>query len=219
MYDNILRVMLARQYPAMFKNGVDAQTDYLIRQAWDNRSARGAEGAGSAGSAGITGGTGSAKSAHAEEGAQFLRHMFGTNAALVGIGAPTHVFLPAVAKALGAECILPENAEVANALGALMADIDVISRMEISQRLASNGAMYYIAHAPAGSKRFDNLGDAIEMAKEASAEAALKEARSRGASGRIDVKTYVEKNRATTDWGTDVSLGSAVVSEVKIRLA
>ena len=204
MYENLLRVMLARQYPAMFKNGVDTQMDYLIRQAWSNR---GTEADGTAVSVGVAGGT------------QFLRHVFGTSAALVGIGAPTHVFLPEVAKALGTDCILPENAEVANALGALMADIDVVSRVEISQRLASNGAMYYIAHAPTGSKRFDNLGDAIEMAKSASAEAAVREARSRGAAGQIDVKTYVEKNRATTDWGTDVSLGSAVVSEVKIRLA
>ena len=191
MYENLLRVMLSRQYPEMFKDGADAQTEYLIRQAWAQRGAE-------------------------EQG--FFKHAFGSGAALVGIGAPTHVFLPAVAKALGAQCILPENAEVANALGALMADIDVVSRVEISQRLASNGGMYYIAHAPAGSKRFDNLNDAIEMAKAASAEAAVKEARSRGAAGKIDVNTYVEKNRATTEWGADVSLGSAVISEVTVRL-
>ena len=191
MYENLLRVMLSRQHPAMFKDGADAQTEYLIKQAWADRGM---------------------------EGQGFFRHAFGTNAALVGIGAPTHVFLPAVAKALGAQCILPENAEVANALGALMADIDVVSRVEISQRLASNGGMYYIAHAPTGSKRFDNLSDAIEMAKAASAEAAVKEARSRGAAGDIEVNTIVEKNRATTEWGADVSLGSAVISEVTVRL-
>ena len=50
---------------------------------------------------------------------------------MIGIGAPTHVFLPDVAKALGTNCIIPEHAEVANALGAVIADISAKAQVEI----------------------------------------------------------------------------------------
>ena len=105
MYVNLLRILLKHQYPEAFAGGLNAQTEFLIRQSWAMRN--------------------TAESA-------LIRCGFGTKAALVGIGAPTHVFLPAVAKALGAECILPENAEVANALGALKADINSVARVEVS---------------------------------------------------------------------------------------
>ncbi|HET6485350.1 MAG TPA: hydantoinase/oxoprolinase family protein, partial [Spirochaetia bacterium] len=52
-------------------------------------------------------------------GAGLLGFRFATPAALVGIGAPIHIFLPAVAEALGTRCVIPANAGVANALGAI----------------------------------------------------------------------------------------------------
>ena len=41
MFENLLRVMLAKQYPSAFRNGTDAQTEFLIREAWANRRRRG----------------------------------------------------------------------------------------------------------------------------------------------------------------------------------
>jgi hypothetical protein len=98
-----------------------------------------------------------------------------------------------------------------------MADINVVSRIEISQRLSSSGGVYYITHTPAGSTRFDNLNDAISEAKEASAEAALKEARSRGAAGELTVDTSIARNKMVSNWGSGVSMGCTVVSEVTVR--
>ncbi|MCL2228160.1 MAG: hypothetical protein FWB97_11165, partial [Oscillospiraceae bacterium] len=138
MYENLLQVMLMQQHHTAFSGGVDEQTKLLIQKAWETRKTK---------------------------GNGLLRHTFGTNAALVGIGAPTHVFLPAVAKALGAPCILPEHAEVANALGALKANIDVTVRVEVSQRLSSQGRIFYIAHMPTGSMSFDTIEEAIAAAK------------------------------------------------------
>jgi N-methylhydantoinase A/oxoprolinase/acetone carboxylase beta subunit len=190
LYENLLRIILAQQFPERFRDGLDAQTQFLIREAWAKRDG--------------------------DENPLF-RYSLGTNAALVGIGAPTHIFLPAVAKALGTRCLLPEHAEVANALGALKADINVTVRVEISQRLAA-GKTYYIVHAPTGSRRFDDLDEAQAAAQDASAQAAEQEARSRGAKGRLDVNTYMRKHNVTSQWGTDVELGLAAVSEVAMRL-
>jgi len=191
MFENLLRVMLMRQYPKEFKNGVDAQTVFLIREAWASR--------------------------HTVDGALF-RHIFSSKAALVGIGAPTHIFLPAVAKALGAPCVLPEHAEVANALGALMADIAVVSRVDISQWLSGEDGISYIAHMPSGSVRFKDIDSAIDAARVASSEAALREARNRGASGELVVDTHVDRHSTVSRQGTDVKLGCTVVSEVTVRL-
>jgi N-methylhydantoinase A/oxoprolinase/acetone carboxylase beta subunit len=191
LFENLLSAMIMRQYPTAFKNGVDAQTEFLIREAWANRNAT---------------------------GGRLFSHTFGANAAVVGIGAPTHIFLPAAAKALGANYISPEYAEVANALGALKAGIDVTIRVEISKWLSSDGDIFYIVHTPTGSSSFASLDDAIEAAKKASVDAASNEARSRCAAGEVSVNTHIERYSTESNWGTSVSLGSAVMSEAIMRL-
>ncbi|NLA86618.1 MAG: hydantoinase/oxoprolinase family protein, partial [Clostridiales bacterium] len=84
LYVNLLRILLKQQYPETFADGLDTRTEFLIRQGWAGR--------------------------RSDEGALF-RCGFVSKAALVGLGAPTHIFLPEVAEALGTEYILPENAE------------------------------------------------------------------------------------------------------------
>jgi hypothetical protein len=184
LYVNLLRIMLAQQFPQEFARGLDPQTEFLIRQSW----------------------------AGCGTGAELLAQgAFRTKAALVGIGAPTYVFLPAVAKALGTA--------VANALGALKADINAVSRIEIYQGLSSSGHQYYVVHAPAGSSRFDSLEEAVDAAKAASEEAALKEARARGALGELVVRTTVQRHSTLTRWGSKVELGCMVEAEVTARFS
>ncbi len=190
LFENLLRIVLAQHYPSAFARGLDPQTEFLVREAWAKRGA--------------------------EENGLFCNAL-GTKAALVGLGAPTHVFLPAVAEALGTECVLPENAEVANALGALKADISTVARVEIFRKLTSSGKTDFIVHAPSGSTRFDSLEEALELATAASEEAALKEARARGALGQLDVRTTVEHASTLSKWGTSVAIGCTAVSEVTVR--
>ena len=47
------------------------------------------------------------------------QYRFRSNAVLVGIGGPEHLFLPEAARALGAKCLSPDCAAVANAVGAI----------------------------------------------------------------------------------------------------
>jgi N-methylhydantoinase A/oxoprolinase/acetone carboxylase beta subunit len=189
MYESLLRILLVHKYPNQFERGLDKQTEFLIRESWAKRNA---------------------------EAYNLLSYKFGSKAALVGIGAPTHVFLPAVAKALGAACVLPENAEVANAIGALRADIDAVVKVEISKIVMSSGDTYYIVHAPAGSRRFDILEEALSAAKAASEEAALKEARARGALGQLAVSTTISNNHISNGRGI-IDMGFTAVSEVTVR--
>ncbi len=190
LYENLLRILLGQQYPKKFAGSLDPQTEFLIRDSW-------------------------AKRGNGEE--KMFSYSFSTKAALVGIGAPTHVFLPAVAKALGTECVLPENAEVANAIGALRADIDAIAQVEVAQRVEGSGKTYYIVHSPSGSRRFDDRDEAVNEAKAASEEAALKEARARGALGQLAVTTSVIKNSTPNGRGGRVDMGYTAVSEVTAR--
>ena len=50
---------------------------------------------------------------------------------VVGIGAPIHFFLPKAAQTLGAEAVLPQDADVANAIGAITSDVVVQRKAEI----------------------------------------------------------------------------------------
>ena len=191
MYINLLRITLAQQYPTQFAHGLDEQTEFLLRQSWATR--------------------GTDKS-------DLYNQTFSTKAVLVGIGAPTHVFLPAVAEALGTTYILPENAEVANALGALKADIHAVARVDITKRLSSSGEMLYIVLSPTGSSRYNNLEEAMETAKADAEALAVKEARERGALGELVVNTSIKSHSAMSKWGSEVELGCTAVSEVTARV-
>ncbi len=103
-----------------------------------------------------------------------------TDSTLVGIGAPIHVFLPDVAKALGCRCLIPENAGVINAVGAIAGNIT--SSFTVSIRRAED---IFIAFCPSGNIECETLDDAIATAYTEAEKAALDEIRKRGAGNSI----------------------------------
>ena len=193
IFENLMLIALERQYPEKFAAGVDEQTDYLIRRAWQERD---------------------------DTAPSLLRCAFGTGYTLIGIGAPTHLFLPRVAEVLGAACLLPENAEVANAIGALAADLNATIRIPISQRYIPAADMtYYIVHAPTGSFKVNDRAEAIAKAKRAAQSAALSEARRRGAEGDVAVRAWVEHHTSDVDKGKQFDVGLTVLAEAEVRWA
>ena len=120
-----------------------------------------------------------------------------------------------MAEALGAECVLPRDHDVANAIGALQAKVNATVRLEITQMQTGDGTMYYVAHLPNGSLRTDTIGQAMEAAKAAAAKKAVEEARRRGASGSltpvIRTGSAVVKDERS---GMDVTMGAVVEAEV-----
>ena len=162
LYDNVVRVLLADKFPKIFNDGLTNQVQALVDASWVSGKLP-----------------------------DFLVGNFETSATLVGVGAPTHIFLPKVAEILGTRCIIPEHAEVANAVGAALADITVKKTVEVHRILEQDGIYYFHVYAPGGSSRFRRLEEARDKALEQVEIEAIKEARMRGAIGQLSAKTFL----------------------------
>ena len=112
---------------------------------------------------------------------------FNSRAALVGVGAPTHVFLGDVAHLIGAPCVIPEHARVANAVGAAVSKISVEQQVRISPRRGPDGVVNgYIVRGLDEVLTFEDVEGALEAARVQARTLAEAEARRRGATGAID---------------------------------
>ncbi len=192
LYCNVVRVLLQDKYPKLRSEGIDRQLETLIDTSWDEFRAAG-------------------------DG--YFNVLFRTEAALVGIGAPIHIFLPDVAKALGTDCVIPENAGVANAVGAVVGNINAQVRVEVRPNHTPGGIEGYFVCATNETKhiwaRRDAVAEAIEMAEVL----ARQEARARGIVGEVTVRISTEDRvgsatRGAVDLGTEViatAIGGAVL--------
>jgi hypothetical protein len=145
------------------------------------------------------------------KGRDLLGFRFDTPAALVGVGAPIHLFLPPVAEALGTRSVIPENAGVANALGAIVGSIRATRRVEIKPQYSSmDGLMGYVVFGESGPIHISDQAAAIEEARKAAREAATEEAIRRGAQGEITVTTDVRISAPKARDGTEVLVGIRV---------
>ncbi|MBR3998956.1 MAG: hypothetical protein IKI93_11510, partial [Clostridia bacterium] len=105
MYLGIAKALLENRYPDLGKNGIGEDIERFLM---DNLAAY-------------------------REGKRdsLLTTAIRTDYALVGMGAPIHVFLPEIAEMLGTEAVILENHEVANALGAIVGNISASVTIEI----------------------------------------------------------------------------------------
>lgn len=111
------------------------------------------------------------KKAFFKETNQLYDCLFKVKIPVVGIGAPVRSWLPKMAEKLHTELLIPEHAEVANAIGAAAAKIMETVKVLIKPGEAGSG---YLMHAPWERKTFDVLEEAVEYA--------LAEAKTRAAS-------------------------------------
>ena len=145
--------------------------------------------------------------------ADFCRLSLEPAAKLIGLGAPAHIFLPEVARRLGMECVIPENAEVANAVGAVVAGVEAMAEVEVSP-LASGG---YAIHGPGLSDRFPDCEEALEAARASARRIAEERARAMGARGEIDVRLEEERHTAAARYGGEVELGAQIRAAARER--
>ena len=144
----------------------------------------------------------------------FFDVSFTTRAALVGIGAPTHIFLPDVARALGAECVIPPNAGVANAVGAIVGSVSVTAQVEIHPNHTPGGIQGYTVHSDEGNYEFKTRSAAEEKALELAEKQARAEAARRGVTGDLRVTTEIlDTNGNAGKYGT-VDLGGMAEATV-----
>lgn len=192
LYENIVRVLLTDKYPKLYERGVDEQMRSLVSQSWVQRRERGNK--------------------------AFSNFDFTTAATFIGIGAPTHVFLPEVAEALGTTCIIPEHAEVANAIGAVIADVSTKVQVEISPNYTAGGIEGYIVHTPNGNQIYDKIEEAYCAATEAAVQSATEEARRRGALGELSVDTQLSPQIAYSKEGQTIDLGTSAIAVATGRI-
>ncbi|MFZ7133596.1 MAG: hydantoinase/oxoprolinase family protein [Eubacteriales bacterium] len=157
LYFNIIRMLLENKYPKYREEGLDDNIIRMIHDSWKHR--------------------------RINNNQNFINMHFTTSATVIGVGAPIHIFLPDVAKALGAKCAIPEHASVANAVGAVVGNISATSEIDIRKDSHGGFTVFCIDK----NVHTTSIGEAIQAAKEAAIENARQEVVRRGALGEIAI--------------------------------
>lgn len=202
LYFSIVKMLMEDEDESLLKDGISKQlNDLLVMSFRKKRKTAG----------------------NTENNDDLMACNFSTSAALVGIGAPIHIYLPDVARALNTNCIIPENAGVANAIGAITGNVIAEESVVIKPQYSTIGITGYIGFSPSENKEFQKHGDAVEWAKTKAYDMARTSALDRGAD-EVDISVIVNDNEAEIsstykeDTGKDVealagSCGNTVLNE------
>ncbi|MCD8350740.1 MAG: hydantoinase/oxoprolinase family protein [Planctomycetaceae bacterium] len=144
-------------------------------------------------------------------GKGFFTVDFTTALPLVGIGAPTHIFLDDVAAMLGTTAVVPEHAEVANALGAVVGRVHARSEVAVRANYMTDGINGYTVYGVDETRTFTSREEAEEFAIAKAKREAMDEAVRRGATGEVAVDYHVESQIGDTRTGS-LYLGSRAVA-------
>lgn len=114
---------------------------------------------------------------------------------LIGIGAPVHVFLEDVAKAMKTKCVIPKNAHVANAVGAITGSIRAEAVITVTPNYAPSGILSYTVFSNEGKVDFTDYEKSVTYAKKQAEKEAFIAAVNKGGQD-ILVKVTVLENSA-----------------------
>ncbi|WP_329886348.1 hydantoinase/oxoprolinase family protein [Pseudoramibacter faecis] len=140
--------------------------------------------------------------------AGLLGSLFTTRAKLIGVGAPTHVFLPKVAELLDTEAVIPEYAQVANAVGAIAGQ--VVARSEVIIKPIPESEIFEV-RAEDARKPFETYEEALAFAEENGRRLAKEKARAQGALGKIEVAAALTRKEAKTQYGRNIWFYSQLI--------
>ena len=189
LYTNIARILLEHSHPRTFAKEYPEQLNQMLEEEWDQVKD-------------IPGG-------RQPKVRTALKLDITCPVPLVGVGAPTHLLLPMVARALGTTCIIPPNAEVANALGAIATRISAQATVEIVGKYSPGGLDGYSVHTEEGVRYFRDKDPALACAQEEALRQAEKRARERGATGELECSVSTNDNQ-TISAGDPLYLGTKV---------
>ncbi len=131
---------------------------------------------------------------------------------VIGIGAPIKFFLPQAVAPFNAKAILPENADVANAIGAITSHVFIQKQLSIAPGEEGD----FIVEGISGARKFKNINDADRFAREELTEIVHKKATEAGTSCRnITFKTKDSKPLAAT--GEAIFLKRTISASLKGR--
>ena len=128
---------------------------------------------------------------------------------VVGIGAPIHFFLPRAAAYLSAKPLIPQHADVANAVGAITSRIIIRRKVDI---IAPQPDRYQIVGL-AGVKKFSDLEEASTYAQTALIEWIRELARTAGTSAS-EVEIWQEDRTPEIADGSSIFLGRTIFGRI-----
>ncbi len=179
LYLNILTMLLDEENPGLLQNGGVEVLHELLRLGFRQSGSNGA----------------------------LVRCQYSAAPELVGIGAPVHVFLPAVADKLGTTCLIPEHAAVANAVGTITGSVSVHVEVRIEPVLDGQVVDGYVCFAPDSRQEFNEYAEALAWARQEAGAAAARAAKQRHA---MDVQVFVETDERVH---REVLLDTAVTAQ------
>lgn len=117
---------------------------------------------------------------------------------LIGVGAPTHIFLDKVGEYLECQVLNSEYSKVANALGAIVSNVSATATIEVTFQDATG--LYIICGDGVRQTSYD-YEDAQNIAKEVAHKKAIEKAIARGADINTEVDIKATENVMPTDYG------------------
>ncbi len=189
LYVNLVRILVEDSFPDIREKGVDDQLATIIDNSYD-----------------LT-----------KEGISndFFKVAFNTPAALIGVGAPTSLFLPDVGKLMDTTVVSDQYSPVANALGAAVGKVQAAVTFEVRYQPEYDT---YVVFGQGERVVCETLPHAKEMAKNFALQFAEKEAIEMGAD-EDSLKSTEEENEliVDTEFGS-LYMGYTVVCTVEGRL-
>lgn len=157
LFCNLARVLMEREYPQLKEMNVeilDLMFEKQWSEFWNGKSESG-----------------------------FFSVAFSSRMAIAGLGGPAAIFVPDAAAALGIQAVIPEHAQVANALGAALGHVAYVIMVTIDAVYGEEST--YLAVTSMGErKRFEleELETAVRYGEKRAEKLALEEAEKRGIS-------------------------------------
>lgn len=118
--------------------------------------------------------------------------------ALIGVGAPTHIFLERVGQYLNCEVMTSTYAKVANALGAIVSHVSVTAMIEVDYQEATGK---YVIFGCGQRETCSEYEEAKEIATQLATNKATQKAILRGCSSEVEVTIKAKRNVVQTDYG------------------
>lgn len=172
LYVNIARILIENTNPEIHKMGIGPQLELLLNQNYDEVKSGKKSG--------------------------FLDMNLSTSASIIGVGAPSHIFLPEVGKLLGCPVVTSQYAKVANALGAIVGNVNASATAEI---VFNKEDWTYTIFGGGDRTVMVDLEEAKAFAIGLVKEKARTQAVARGASGDVKVIITEEEDKVRTDYG------------------
>jgi N-methylhydantoinase A/oxoprolinase/acetone carboxylase beta subunit len=131
---------------------------------------------------------------------------------IIGIGAPVHCFLPQAARLLQTRAIIPEHADVANAIGAIVSSVCVRKHVKVAPNEQGGYSLHGLPDAPA----FANFEDAHRFAVAELVRAVRQAARLAG-TRETSVEVVVDDRVADVADGSQVFVGRSLEARLTGR--